>query len=436
VTARYQRGVLLFEQQRYQDAVSELRAAVAEQPEDVYAWGLLALSLSELEQRQQALEAAHRLVELAPDFDYSHYILARVELDRSNLSEARAAIERAIELDPNDAVNFAVLAGVEYHADNWQKSLDAAERGLALDPEQDGCRHWRTLALVKLGRTAEAEHGFSQMLEQDPNDPYAHSSRGWFLLERGDSKAAREHFIESLRLDPTNDGARAGLANALKAQHRLFGLILQLLLYLGRFRTWMLWAAAIVIVIGMRFLDQLSARFPEFYWLFFGINAAIWTVIISTMIAHPLFDLILRFDKQGRHALSENQVRASNWHAVCLVVALLLAWVWAWKNARLMGTLAFATLMLMGLITHTCNAPPGWVRKRMAAITIFAALLIPFSYVFLIVSVILIVKLRLPPGPLLKAALLYIPCASMLISMFGDNILEWLMKRRPDPRSA
>lgn len=435
MTPQYQRAALLFEQQRYNDAVSELRAAITAQPEDVFAWGLLALALSELEQRQQALEAAQRLIEIAPDFDYSHYILARVELDRDNLSEARTAINRAIELDPNDAPNFATLAAIEHHADNWQKSLDASERGLALDAQYEGCRHWRTLALAKLGRTEEAEHEFNEMLREEPNDPYAHASRGWFLLEHGDSAKAREHFIESLRLDPTNESARNGLANALKAQHRVFGLVLQLLLFAGRFKSWVLWMAAIVIVVGMRFLDRLSAKFPDFYWLFFTLNTALWIVVFSTIVAQPVFDLILRFDRQGRHALSDDQVRASTWNGVCLLVALLLAWMWAWKNARLMGTLALAAVMLTGLITNTFSAPPGWVRRRMAWVTIFAAALIPFSYVFAIISVVLVVKFKWPAALTLKAALLYIPFTSVVISMFGDNILEWLIKRRPDPRS-
>ena len=214
MSPHYERASLLFTRERYEEALPELQKAIAEDGDDSFAHGLMAICLSELDRHQQALEAAKRAVETAPDSDYGHYVLARVYADRSRLDEAFEAISTAVRIDPDDALNHAWLARIEYERESWNAAVAAADAGLALDAENDMCLHYRSLALVKLGRGEEARRDQETLLASDPNDPHSHAARGWTLLEEGDSEKAKEHFLEALRLDPSIDYARAGLANA------------------------------------------------------------------------------------------------------------------------------------------------------------------------------------------------------------------------------
>ena len=54
--AHLQRGMLLNQQGRHQEAVAELRMSLAQETEDSFTHGLLALSLKELEQFDEATE--------------------------------------------------------------------------------------------------------------------------------------------------------------------------------------------------------------------------------------------------------------------------------------------------------------------------------------------------------------------------------------------
>lgn len=433
--SHHNRGLLLFNQGRYEEATRELQDAVIAENDNPFAHGLLALCLSAQDRHQPALEAAKRSIELAPDSDYGHFVLARVYTDRQKLNEAFQAITTAIQLSPEDAMNHACLARIEYERSNWNEAVAAADAGLTVDAENDMCLHYRSLALTKLGRSDEARRDQETLLAVDPNDPHSHAARGWTLLEDGEAAKAKEHFLEALRLDPTLDYARIGLANALKARHFLFGLALRCLLYLDRFRAWVIWIFMIGFFVGLRQLERFGQSYPEAVVPISLIKAAFWTILILIIIAHPLFDLILRLDRDGRRTMSPDQTRASNWHAVCLVVALGMGLAWAWRGDIQMRTLAMPTLMLTYAITMTFNATPGWVRTRMGWVTLFAAALIPLAFVGFVASLFLLLQFKINTAWMIKPTLLYLPLLSTLISAFSDNIVEFLERRRPDATS-
>src|SRR6186997_1653365 len=94
--AHFQRGLLLYQQGRHQEAVGELRMQLGEDSEDSLTHGFLAVSLGELEQYSEATEHAQRAIHLAPDDAFGHYALACVMMSRHRMEEARSAILEAI----------------------------------------------------------------------------------------------------------------------------------------------------------------------------------------------------------------------------------------------------------------------------------------------------------------------------------------------------
>jgi tetratricopeptide (TPR) repeat protein len=63
----------------------------------------------------------------------------------------------------------------------------------------------------RLGRKREAEAAIAQALMLDPDNDFTHTAQGWRLVEKGDRKAARAHFLEALRINPENRWAQSGL---------------------------------------------------------------------------------------------------------------------------------------------------------------------------------------------------------------------------------
>jgi tetratricopeptide (TPR) repeat protein len=223
----FHRGMVLYQQSRYDLAEKELRRALGDEPENPMAHAVLALCLAERDQNDEAVSQAEEAISLAPDLAFCHFALAKIHYDADRLREALQAIEEAIALDPEDADYFALKAGIRLNQRDWAAALKAAEEGLTIDAEHVQCTNLRAIALVKLGRKKEAGATIDAALARDPDNAITHANQGWTLLERSEHTRAMEHFREALRLDPELDWARAGIVEALKAKHLVYRMMLK-----------------------------------------------------------------------------------------------------------------------------------------------------------------------------------------------------------------
>lgn len=364
--ANLQRALLLFEQSRHDLAEQELRRELASEPNDPVAHALLGLCLSEAERYPEATREAEAAIGLAPDLPFVHYALARVLLDRERPDEAEARIQEAIRLDPEDPDYWATLARIRYGQRRWRDTLEAADRGLRVDPEHAGCTNLRAMALVQLGEREAAGAAIEGALARDPENALTHANEGWRLLHQADHGRAMEHFREALRLDPQLEWARLGLVEALKAHYPVYGLLLRYFLWISRLSGRAKWAVAIGGVVGYRFLGATVRATPDLAPVIWPIMAAYMVFVVSTWLADPLFNLLLRLNRFGRLVLSREEVVASNWVGGTVAVALVLviAWLPTQEPTFLLGALAFGALAVPVAGVFKCE--PGWPRRVMA----------------------------------------------------------------------
>src|SRR5262249_49874267 len=92
-----------------------------------------------------------------------------------------------------------------------------------------------------------------------------------------------------------------------------------------------------------------------------------------TWLADPLFNLMLRFNRYGKFALSRDQVSASNWMALCLTATIVVTGFWLGTGVTDMGFTALAFLMLTMPVTAIFKCQPGWPRRAMAVCAILLA---------------------------------------------------------------
>lgn len=302
----WQRALLFANQRRPDLAIAELRRLLVEDPDHAPAHALLAQLLAGQRDFDGALAEARLAVAAAPDLPFAHHALGVVHFERDEYPEATAALERAIELDPEDADHHAMLAQVLIPQKRWSDALVAAEAALELDPQHTGALNLRSMALVRLGRKDEAADTLDASLAHDPDNPYTHQARGFALLHQGDARAALLHFQEALRRDPTLDGARAGLVEALKARNRVYRLLLGFLLWLERFppgqQVRILFGAWLLVFLGGRVLD--GAGFEDAAMVLGMVWLGIVLFIACTV---PLFNLLMLLHPLGRHALERQQ---------------------------------------------------------------------------------------------------------------------------------
>lgn len=324
---------LLIQQSRYGQAERELREVLYQSPDQPFVHALLALCLSEQDKLKEALPSAHTAVALAPDSPWCRYILATVLSRQGKLAEAREVILAAIAQAPDDPDYFALLGSLFLQESRWQEALDNAEMGLSLDPEHVVCSNLRSMALIKLGQGDAALQGLASALMQEPDNALTHANRGWTLLEQGQNEAALAAFQEALSLDPNQDWAREGLVEALKAQYLLYRLMLKYFFMMSRLRRSHQWLVMLGLLLVVRLL---RAVFPAqtHVWVSGAIFSLYFCFVLLTWLADPLFNLVLRFNRYGRLALSPAQTVASNWlggliaggFLACLTGGTLASW--------------------------------------------------------------------------------------------------------------
>jgi tetratricopeptide (TPR) repeat protein len=321
MSTAFQRGIVLFNQNRCDLADREFRQELAVSPDNPMAHAFLALCLANQKRNDKAQHQADEAVRLEPGVAFCHYVRGRVLCDQGRLQEAEAAVEEAIRLDPTDADYRGLLASVELGRRRWAAALEAAEGGLALDPQNTGRINLRALALVQLGRKGEAAQALGSALANDPENATTHANQGWALLHRGDHERALEHFREALRIDPELEWARFGSIEALKARYLIYRLMLRFFLWMGQQSTVARWVVILGFVFGRSMLADLARSHPALASIIGPVLALSFGFLLLTWIAGLLFNLLLRLNRFGRLALSREQRIASNWIGGCYVLA-------------------------------------------------------------------------------------------------------------------
>jgi tetratricopeptide (TPR) repeat protein len=368
MSAHLDRARLLLAQSRPADAEQESMLALTQRPEDPHALAVLALSRIEQGKREAALDAARNAVGLAPDEPYLHYVHAHVLHQMDRPAEAAGAIREALQLDPSDADNFAMLSSIELARSRWPAALEAAEQALALNAEHVGAANLRAMALVRLGRKAEAMETVEYALHRAPENAFSHANQGWNCLHRNDPKQAQRHFREALRLDPNLEYAREGMLEALKARNPVYRGMLAYFLWLGRQSTRFQWVFIIGIFFGGRAARALSESQPQLNWLWWPLLGLFYLFVYLSWTAQPMFNLLLCFDRFGRHVLSRDQRHGALWFGGVFALALASA-VWWLAGDNDAGLFSLVVLAILSICVAATFSRTGRNRAILAACT-------------------------------------------------------------------
>ena len=408
-----------------------LRQAREHNPQSLQIASDLAIALLSNDRGQEATAVAEGMIVLAPEAPLGHATLGMIHLGRGHVAAGEAAFRRAIELDPQDADTRGLLARAHLEGERPDDALAAADAGLALDPENDLCLTFRARALLALGRFAESELVSARLLQLDPEDSYSHCIRGDELLLAGQPEQAAVHFREALRLDPQNETARQQHAACLKARSPLFAWLLAGMIRLERLGAWKLAGILACILLSLRLIGDALSDEPLWLPIFAAAKLLAIALALLALFAHQIYDVLLWLDKEGRHALSRNEQRACRWFCACFAATGLCLWWGATiKDPGLAHRTALGFLFLCRLVSSTYAATPGYVRRRMATLTIGAAIFHVLSPILSLVLFVTMARLA-APVPVLIASLM-LGYVAVALGAVSENIRVWLERRRPD----
>ena len=204
------RGVVRFQQGRFEDALSDFDEAISLNPTAVNAHASRGQALSVLGRYRPALDAIDRAIAIEPEVAalFRERAALRVRGDRSvSSSEAavldlRAAIrlekQAGIEQASNHLMLGKLLARLKWHAG----AIEAFDAALAIVPDSVDALHGRVSTLLALERYDEMEGACGSALKRRPSWPEMLELRGLARVGRHEFAAAIDDFSRAISIQP------------------------------------------------------------------------------------------------------------------------------------------------------------------------------------------------------------------------------------------
>lgn len=343
------RAEVLLEQNRAQQAISELKQALQTDPDNAYAYALYARCHYRLDQHKEGVEKIQKAISLEPDESYYFYLRGFGYYHLNNSIVAVTDLNQAIRLFPYNAEYFGLYAFIQIDERNYELALTKANEGLELDPENLTCLNARARALNKLKRNDEAIDTMQDALSSAPESDFTHVTIGFNHLERGKHKDAQQHFREALRLSPTLYSAKEGLKESLKSNFPPYRIILQLSFWLSEkgknFRV----GFTIGLYILFRILTSVANSYPAARFFIVPFIVLYFVYFIFSWIGSSLANFMLLFHKDGKYIVDNWERYTAIAIVVCLVAGISIgvtAYIGAAPDSMILAGVALASICI------------------------------------------------------------------------------------------
>lgn len=309
----FQRAELLRRQSRAAEASQYYQQALAVDPHHVMSLAMLGLCwMSDESKRQQAVEVARRAVALDPDTALLHGVLALVmanavkEGQKAPMQLALVEAQEAVRLDPHSDFTHGVEAQIQLRLRNYAEAEAAAKRALRYNTENTTAAEVLSIALLQQRKDEDNTHLVRYQLERNPEDSSSHTSAGWLALRTGDHKQANQHFLEALRLDPMNEGARLGLVESYRARSGIYRAYIAFAHMMSQFTEGRQNLIMIGGLVAYNLLRNVLKTVSPF-WA--SVVMAVWlTFVLWSHLARGFSSFLMLFDGYARRSLRQREV--------------------------------------------------------------------------------------------------------------------------------
>lgn len=348
----FQRAQLLIELRRYAEAEKLLGAYLARFPQDAHAHALLAHALLAHALSHQpgraadALREARAVIGCDPNLAEGYYLVGLAQFG-AHPAEAQKALENALRIDPRDPRFYNSLARLHLLNDRLPEALEMALAGRRVNPFDVTSANMQAVALMRLGRKAEAAGVIHEALALDPENAQAHAQRGWMLLG-SQPELARVSFGQALRIDPRLDHAREGLVESMKARWPFYARVLRGMLWLKHYRvnkkSWLPMAVVFTPpAIGLLLVNW----FPTLGLVLMSWLPLCFSVLVLAQLSSPFFDLLLFMDPYARLTLTRDQIIRSRWVLASPLIMLLTILAMVVTNSPQFGAIIVLVLLVI-----------------------------------------------------------------------------------------
>jgi tetratricopeptide (TPR) repeat protein len=185
-------------------AGEELLAAVKQEPTNAAAIRLLAVTLDQFGNVEEALTHAQRAVELNPMDPLPHLVLGRVSAGLGQNERAIDELHRALTLGPECLPAYQDLTIGLLEKGDDARSIELARQGLAVSPDDALLHDAAGLAMIRSGQNATGTNQLTYTLSFCPDwEPGVQLDWGLVLIQSGNVAEGLSRLRKSVRLAPS-----------------------------------------------------------------------------------------------------------------------------------------------------------------------------------------------------------------------------------------
>ena len=214
-------GEALIDQERYEEAIDQIRAALQIVPDSAYMHANLGAALLSVEDHEGALHHLKAALAIKPDSKDVNVNMGSLLKKQGKHAESLKYYQAALQIDPEFEKAHTGMGELLSDMGKSDEAIRHYRAALRLDPGNHGTYNNLAIELAEQGKTAEAIRFFEKALELDPEYYEAYQNLGVELGKIGKTDEAIQLFKKSLEINSEYTEARMSLGVALKNSGKL-----------------------------------------------------------------------------------------------------------------------------------------------------------------------------------------------------------------------
>jgi tetratricopeptide (TPR) repeat protein len=333
VSTALRQANILYELERFDEAIELLNKAGTENPSDPESFVLMAWSYYRSQRASVGFKVASHALSLAPESTRALIIHSACASYIGKDKLASKSLDLAMALEPNNdfahyhrAFQFAKLR-------KYREALDSINTANSIEPNSPVYLAFQSQIQLILGQNSEAKNSALEALKLNPEASYGHTQLGKVQRGEGDYQSSASSLIEALRNNPNNRAARDELLETFRCRFPPYAWVQQLDFCLGGVPYWkraLFWtsplsvgsifvlAYCLLIANELHLLARVALGVSVFYGLLFLMR------FILKHMAFVFLDGLVAFNPEVSFALPQEQRLLSKISVVMLAIGTCL----------------------------------------------------------------------------------------------------------------
>jgi tetratricopeptide (TPR) repeat protein len=201
-----QRGIILWELKRYEEAAKIFEALAEEKPDQDRMRYLAGIGNEKIKNFERALFWLEPIEPASEMWATARLRIAVIKREQKNFDGALNEIDAIESAGKGDSDTYGFAAGIHADKGDYLSALKKSEEGFKKFPDQSRFLFLQAVYLERLDRYEQTVKVLRQVIAKDPKNSAALNFLGYSFAERGENLSEAEHLIrKALELKP-DDG--------------------------------------------------------------------------------------------------------------------------------------------------------------------------------------------------------------------------------------